>query len=56
VASSAYLDALGVASQRLEQALGESGGSPFAAALRSAAAAVEELTADVERNYKLPLE
>jgi hypothetical protein len=56
VASGAYLDALGIASQRLEQALGESGGSPFAAALRSAAPAVEELTADVERNYKLPLE
>jgi len=56
VASGAYLDALGVAAQRLEQALGESGGSPFAATLRSAAPAVEELTADVERNYKLPLE
>lgn len=56
VASGAYLDALGIASQRLEHALGESGGSPFAAALRSAAPAVEELTADVERNYKLTLE
>ena len=56
VASGAYLDALGTASQRLEQALGESAGSPFAAALRSAAPAVEELTADVERNYKIPLD
>jgi hypothetical protein len=56
VASGAYLDALGTASQRLEHALGESGGSPFAAALRSAAPAVEELTEDVERNYKVPLE
>lgn len=56
VANGAYLDALGTASQRLEQALGESAGSPFAAALRSGAPAVEELTADVERNYKLTLE
>jgi len=56
VASGAYLDALGTASQRLEQALGEGAGSPFAAALRSAAPAVEELTEDVERNYKIPLE
>lgn len=55
VASGAYLDALGTAAQRLEQALGESSGSPFAAALRSAAPAVEELTDDVERNYKVPL-
>jgi hypothetical protein len=56
VASGAYLDAIGSASRRLEQALGESGGSPFAAALRSAAPAVEELTEDVERSYKVPLE
>ena len=56
VASGAYLDALGSASRRLEQALGESAGSPFAAALRSAAPAIEELTADVERNYKISLE
>jgi hypothetical protein len=56
VASGGYLDALGSASRRLEQALGESGGSPFAAALRSAAPAVEELTEDVERHYKLALD
>jgi hypothetical protein len=56
VASGAYLDEIGSASHRLEQALGESDGSPFAAALRSAASAVEELTADVERNYKIPLQ
>jgi len=47
-----YLDALGAASRRLEQALGDSAGSPFAAALQSAVSAVEELTADVERSYK----
>jgi len=56
VASSVYLDAIGSASRRLEQALGESGGSPFAAAMQSALGSVEELTEDVERNYKLPLE
>ena len=55
VASSAYLDAIGSASRRLEQALGETGGSPFAAAMQSALGSVEELTEDVERNYKLPL-
>jgi hypothetical protein len=56
VASGAYLDAIGSASRRLEQALGESGGSPFAAAMQSALAAVEELTTDVERSYKLTLD
>ncbi len=55
VASGAYLDAIGSASRRLEGALGASVGSPFAAAMQSAIGAVEELTADVERSYKLPL-
>ena len=55
VASAAYLDAIGSASRRLEQALGESGSSPFAAAMQSAMAAVEGLSDDVERNYKLQL-
>jgi hypothetical protein len=55
VASSAYLDALGSASRRLEQALGESGASPFAAAMQAALGSVEELANDVEGNYKLPL-
>ena len=56
VASGAYLDAIGSASRRLEQALGESGASPFAAAMQSAVGAVEGLAADIEGNYKLPLE
>ena len=56
LASGAYLDALGSASRRLEQALGESGVSPFAAAMQAAVGSVEELTADVEGNYKLALE
>ena len=55
LASAAYLDAIGSASRRLELALGESGVSPFAAAMQSAMAAVEEVSNDVERNYKVPL-
>jgi hypothetical protein len=55
IASSAYLDAVGSASRRLEQALGESGASPFAAAMQAAFGSVEELTEDVERNNKVPL-
>ena len=56
VASGAYLDAIGSAARRLEQSLGESGTSPFAAAMQSALGSVEELAADVENNYKIPLE
>jgi hypothetical protein len=55
VASGHYLDAIGSAARRLEQALGESGGSPFAAAMQAALGSVEELADDVEGNYKLPL-
>ena len=55
LATTAYLDALGVASRRLERALGEDGGSPFAAALQQAMPAVEELASEVERRYKGPL-
>jgi hypothetical protein len=51
----AYLDAIGSASRRLEQALGESSASPFAAAMQAALGSVEELADDVERNHKLPL-
>jgi phosphohistidine phosphatase SixA len=55
VASSDYLDALGTAARRLEQALGDDGGSPFAVAMQHAVPVVEELTADVEQTYKGPL-
>jgi hypothetical protein len=51
VASTAYLDAVGSASRRLEQALGEASGSPFAAALQQALPSVEELAADVEQSH-----
>ena len=56
VASGAYLDAIGSASRRLEQALGESGVSPCAAEMLAGLGSVEEFTEDVERNYKMPLE
>jgi hypothetical protein len=56
IATAGYLDAIGSASRRLEQALGESGASPFAAAMQAALGSVEELAADVERNYKRRLE
>jgi hypothetical protein len=55
IASGAYLDAIGSASRRLELALGDSGVSPFAAAMQAAAGSVEELEADMERNHKFPL-
>jgi hypothetical protein len=55
VATTEYLDALGAAARRLEQALGDEGGSPFAVALRQAMSAVDELAAEVERRYKGPL-
>jgi hypothetical protein len=55
LASTDYLDRLGSAARRLEQALGDGAGSPFAAAMQQALPAVEELAADVERTYKGPL-
>jgi len=55
VASAEYLDSVGAASRRLEQALGDSARSPFAAALQAAVGTAEELAADVEANYKLEL-
>jgi len=50
-----YLDTLGAAARRLERALGEDGSSPFAIAMQQALPAVDELAAEVERRYKLPL-
>jgi hypothetical protein len=55
VATAAYLDELGAASRRLEQALGDESGSPFAVALQQAMPAVEALADEVERGYKGPL-
>jgi hypothetical protein len=55
IASLAYLDSVGAAASKLEQALGEPGPSPFAQAMQAGTAAVEELASDVERRYKRPL-
>ncbi len=55
LATTDYLDRLGAASRRLEQALGEDAASPFAAAMQGGLAAVAELTAEIERTYKGPL-
>ncbi|HEX9415201.1 MAG TPA: hypothetical protein VF895_00670 [Gaiellaceae bacterium] len=54
VASTGYLDRVGLATRRLEQALGE-GGSPFAEAMKVAMQSVEEVTAEVEAHYKREL-
>jgi hypothetical protein len=56
VATIAYLDDIGKAAASLEQTLGESGGSLFAAAMKNGIAAAEELAGRVERSYKVPLE
>jgi hypothetical protein len=55
VATPVYLDELGAATRRLERALGDGGGSPFAVAMQQSLGAVEELANDVEAQYKLPL-
>lgn len=55
LATTDYLDRLGAAARRLEQALGADAGSPFAAAMQQALAAVEELAAEVELGYRGPL-
>lgn len=56
LATPGYLDAVGAATVRLEQTLGEAGSSPFANALKQGLVAVDELAAEVEGRYKLELE
>ena len=55
VASPVYLDRIGLATRRFEQALGELGASPFAEAMKQGSVAVEGLMVEVEGTYKLPL-
>jgi len=50
-----YLDRVGAAARRLEQALGDDAGSPFAAAMQQALPAVDALAAEVVERYKGPL-
>jgi hypothetical protein len=51
VASLDYLDTIGAAAARLEQALGGHG-SPFAEAMKVGTGAAEDLAREVERGYK----
>jgi hypothetical protein len=55
LATPRYLDNVGAATKRLEEALGDSGSSPFVEAMRASSGAVQAFTADVEANYKAPL-
>jgi hypothetical protein len=55
VATIDYLDTIGRAAAELERALGASGGSPFAEAMKSGLGAADGLASRVERSYKLPL-
>ncbi len=55
LASPELLDEIGVATRRLEQELDPGGPSPFAAALKSAQGAVQELQREVEAGYLVPL-
>ena len=52
LASPGYLDEIGHAVRQLELALGETGSSPFAAAMRHGLGVVEEFVRDVGRDYK----
>jgi hypothetical protein len=54
LASPEYLDRIGAATRRLEQALGD-GGSPFAEGMKLGMGAVEELTDEIEQSYKTEL-
>lgn len=55
LATAAWLDEVGAAARRLEQALGESGLSPFAEAMKAASRSVEDFVTDVEANHKANL-
>jgi hypothetical protein len=56
LASTDYLDQVGAATKRLEEALGEASESPFVLAMKHASNAVESLTSDIEANYKRELD
>lgn len=55
VASLDYLNAIGSAAARLERALGQAGGSPFAEAMKTGLAVADALAAEVVRQYKVTL-
>jgi hypothetical protein len=55
LATPARLDEIGAATRRLERELDPGGASPFAAALKAAQAAVQELQREVEAGYLVDL-
>jgi hypothetical protein len=55
VASPAFLDAVGAATQELERALGQAGGSAFAEAMKASVATVDAFAAEVLDRYAMPL-
>jgi hypothetical protein len=55
LATPALLDEIGLATRRLEQALGDVALSPFAEAMKQAVGSVEELKLEIEAAYKGPL-
>ncbi|HEY7730764.1 MAG TPA: hypothetical protein VH950_07675 [Gaiellaceae bacterium] len=55
LATPARLDAIGVATRRLELALDPLAGSPFASAMRAAQDAVDALARDIEAGYRVEL-
>ena len=52
LATPAFLDEIGFATRRLEQALGDVAWSPFAEAMKRAVGSIEELKLAVETGYK----
>lgn len=55
LATPARLEAIGAAAQRLERELDPTSASPFAATMRTSAAAVAELQREIEAGYRVPL-
>ena len=51
-----YLDRVGRAARRLEDALGSTGVSPFAEAMKAGSGTIEELAQDVLSNYRARLD
>lgn len=56
VAEPDYLDRVGRAARRLEDALGSTGVSPFAEAMKAGSGTIEELAQDVLSNYRARLD
>lgn len=52
LASPAYLDGVGMATRRLEQALGDAVASPFGEAVKRSLPSVDELKLEVESKYR----